>query len=100
MRRYAVSINAHPRLISLGDYQFDKALYFRARAPKNGRCHAYFSALSELNRAVETYSFAGAPRSLVLPYLSPLIRKNIRNRGENRLTSPKKTESTGGGSNL
>lgn len=81
MRRYAVSINAHPRLISLGDHQFDKALHLRARAPKNGRCSAYFAALSELNRAVETYSFAGAPRSTPLPYLAALIRKKVRKIG-------------------
>ena len=78
LRRYAVSINAPTALIALGDSQFDKALFFRAKAPRNGRCSAYFNALSELNRAVETYSFAGAPRLLPLSYLAPLIRKKTR----------------------
>ncbi|MCJ7854612.1 hypothetical protein [Pseudomonas monteilii] len=89
LRRYAVSINAHPRLIALGDYQFDKALFFRAKAPKNGRCSGYFAALAELNRALETYSFAGAPRPMTLPNLAPLLRKKVRKVVENRLTVAK-----------
>ncbi|WP_152619938.1 hypothetical protein [Pseudomonas sp. C5pp] len=78
MRRYAVSIGTDARLLSLGDYQFDRALAFRAKAARNGRCLGYKRALCELNRAIETYSFAGAPWPLPFKHLSPLIRKNVR----------------------
>lgn len=87
MRRYAVSIGAAASLVALGDFQFDKALFLRHKAPRNGRCSAYFAALSELNRAIETYSFAGRWHVYSMPNLSKLIRKNIRKSAEKALTS-------------
>lgn len=87
MRRYAVSIGAAPSLVALGDYQFDKALFLRHKAPRNGRSSAYFTALCELNRAIETYSFAGRWHAHAMPHLGQLIRKNIRKSAEKALTS-------------
>ena len=99
MRRYAVSIGAAASLVALGDYQFDKALFLRHKAPRNGRCSAYFTALSELNRAIETYSFSGRWHAYSMPNLSKLIRKNIRKSAEIALTSSKFVErrAAGGG---
>lgn len=99
MRRYAVSIGAAPSLVALGDFQFDKALFLRHKAPKNGRCFEYFTALSELNRAIETYSFAGRWYAYSMPSLSKLLRKKIRNRAEKALTASNVAElrQAGGG---
>lgn len=78
MRRYAVSINVDPLLLSVGDVHFDKALFFREKAPKNGRHPAYSRALFELSAAIQMYSTAPRQWSRPCHWLAGLIRKKDR----------------------